>query len=397
MTFPKRRTAGWFTCAVVALAVTACGDRAVEPTAVPDIPALSATKFWEVGSSVAWNATARDLIVSRAVRSPGVQGRILAYLSVAQYNAVVAAEGTKDRGDHASPAAAAAGASLVVLKSFFPLDAALLDATLLAQQEAEPWSGNQKKSFAAGEAVGRAIGAAVVAYAATDRFNLTVPPPNPGGPGNWTGVNSIRGFFGMRTFALTSDDQFRPGPPPAYLSPEFNSALAEVRAMSDGLTAAQLLIAQTWAGRGPAYMNEVASEMIVDHRRSEREGARILAVANMAGFDVLDACFDAKFAYYLIRPSQVDPLIKLPVGLPNHPSYPSGHSCITSAFATVLMTEFPQERNRLQAMVEEAGLARMYGGLHYRFDCVVGRELGRQVAEFVMRVSPNGHEAIPLD
>ena len=144
-------------------------------------------------------------------------------------------------------------------------------------------------------------------------------------------------------------------------------------------------------------MNEVASEMIVDHRRSEREGARILAVANMAGFDVLDACFDAKFAYYLIRPSQVDPLIKLPVGLPNHPSYPSGHSCITSAFATVLMTEFPQERDRLQAMVEEAGLARMYGGLHYRFDCLVGRELGRQVAEYVMRVSPNGHGAIPLD
>src|SRR5688500_2753458 len=277
MTSQNRITIRWFACAALAMAATACGDQSVAPTAVPG-PALSATKFWEVGSSVAWNATARGLVVSRAVGSPAVQGRIFAYLSVAQYNAIVAAEGPKDRGDHASPAAAAAGASVVVLKSFFPLDADLLDATLLAQRNAEPWPGEKQKSFAAGEAVGRAIGAAVVAHAATDRFNLLAPPVNPGGAGNWTGVNPVRGYLGMRLFALTSDDQFRPGPPPAYLSPEFNAALAEVRAMSDGLTAAQLLIAQTWAARGPAYMNGVTSGMVVDHRRSEREGARILAL-----------------------------------------------------------------------------------------------------------------------
>jgi len=397
MTSQNRIIIRWFTCAAVALAGAACGDQSVAPTAVSESGALSATKFWEVGSSVAWNATARGLVASRAVGSPAVQGRIFAYLSVAQYNAIVAAEDTKDRGVHASPAAAAAAASVVVLKSFFPLDADLLDATLLAQRNAEPWPG-EKKSFAAGEAVGRAIGATVVAHAASDRFNLLAPPVNPGGAGNWTGVNPVRGYLGMRLFALTSDDQFRPGPPPAYLSPEFNAALAEVRAMSDGLTAAQLLIAQTWAARGPAYMNGVTSGMVVDHRRSEREGARILALANMAGFDVQAACFDAKFAYYLIRPSQADLLIKLTVGLPNHPSYPSGHSCITSAFATVLQAEFPQESDVLQSMIEEAGLARMYGGLHYRFDLLAGRELGRQVAEWVMKTAaPKGHNAIPLD
>jgi membrane-associated phospholipid phosphatase len=120
-------------------------------------------------------------------------------------------------------------------------------------------------------------------------------------------------------------------------------------------------------------------------------------VANMAGFDVLNACFDAKLAYYLIRPTQADPFIKLPVGLPNHPSYPSGHSCITAAYATVLAAAFPDERSRLDAMVEEAGLSRMYAGLHYRFDCVVGQQLGRQVAEYVMRVTAGGHSPIPLD
>lgn len=382
--------------AVLPLAMGACTEPSASPVA-PTRPQLSAVKFWESGSSVAWNKTARDLIAARGGGTPVTQTRILTYLSVAQYNAIIAAEDAKDGGDHPSPAAAAAGASLVVLKSFFPLDGALLDQTLVNQKAEARWPGEQTKDVPAGEAIGRVIGAAVVAYAATDNTNLTVPPPNPGGPGNWTGVNSLRGLYGARTFALTSGDQFRPPPPPAFGSPAFTAALQEIRAFSDGLTPTQLAIAQFWAPNGPAYLNGVASEMIVAHHNSEREAARVFALANMAGFDVLNACFDAKFAYYLIRPSQADPMIKLPIGLPNHPSYTSGHSCITSAYATVLASEFPDESLRLEAMVVEAGLSRMYAGLHYRFDCEAGQQLGRQVAEYVMRVTAGGHVAIPLD
>jgi membrane-associated phospholipid phosphatase len=380
-----------------AFAATACSDSTTSPARAPIGPHLSAANVSGAGtSSVAWNQTARELIVSRAAASPVLQVRILTYLSVAQYNAIIAADDAKHGNDRPSPAAAVAGASVVVLKSFFPLDVALLDGKLLAQEAAAAWPGEHKTDFDDGEAIGRAIGALVNAYAATDNLNLTVPPPNPGGPGNWTGVNSIRGLYGTRTFALTSGDQFRPAPPPAFGSPTFLAALAEVRAITDGLTAEQLAIAVTWAGQGPAFMNRVASEMIVDHNRSEREAARLLALANMAGFDVSNACFDAKFAYYSIRPSQADPLIKLGVPLPNHPSYTSGHSCITGAYATVLANEFPQESTRLQAMVEEAGLARIYGGLHYRFDLLAGRELGRQVANYVLLVTPK-KLAIPLD
>lgn len=379
----------------VTLAISACSDTSTSPAL--DGARSSVVKFWEAGSSVYWNQTARDLIASRGGGTPGSQSRILTYLSVAQYNAIIAAEDAKDHGDHPSPSGAAAGASVVVLKSFFPLDAASLDDRLVTRRQVQPWPGEQERSFAAGEAIGRSVGALVLAYAATDRVGLTVPPPNPGGAGSWTGVNPLRGFYGARTFALTSGDQFLPAPPPAFGSPDFNAALAEVRAISDGLTPAQLAVAQLWNARGPAYMNEVASEMIVAHHRSEREAAHVLALANMAGFDVLNACFDAKFAYYLIRPSQADPQIQLPVGLPNHPSYPSGHSCITAAYATVLARAFPDEGARLLEMVDEAGLARIYGGLHYRFDCEAGRELGRKVAEQVLRVSASGHAAIPLD
>lgn len=255
----------------------------------------------------------------------------------------------------------------------------------------------QRTDFAAGEAIGRAIGAAVNAYAASDNFNQAVPPPNPGGPGYWIGVNPVRGLYGVRPFALTSGDQFRPAPPPAFGSPEFNAALAEIRTFSDGLTSGELAIAQFWHPRGPRYFNSLAAERIVSHHRSEREAARVFALVHMAIFDVLNACFDAKFAYWYIRPSQADPLINLPVGLPNHPSYPSGHSCLTGAMATVLASEFPEDSEGLRFMAEEAGLARMYAGLHYRFDCEVGRDLGRKVAEHVMSATPGGHGLIPLD
>jgi membrane-associated phospholipid phosphatase len=377
-------------------AVSACTEPTTSVVANAPVQQVSA-KFWEVGSSVSWNQTARALIVSRAVTAPIAQVRIMTYLSVAQYNAVVAAENEKDGSDHASPAAAAAGASLIVLKSFFPLDVASLDAKILAQRAATPWSGEANKDFAAGETIGRAIGAQVVAYAATDNSNLTTPPVNPGGPGKWIGTNPIRGLYGTRTLALTSGDQFRPPPPPAFGSAEFNAAVAEERAITDALTPAQLAIVQLWAPRGPAFMNQVASDMIVAYHRNEREAARILAVANMAGFDVSNACFDAKFAYYLIRPSQADPLVHLSIPLPNHPSYPSGHSCITSAYATVLGNIFPDETEILQAMVVEAGRSRNYGGLHYVFDCIVGQELGRNVANYVLSVAPAGHSPIPLD
>ena len=79
---------------------------------------------------------------------------MLTYLSVAQYNAIVAA---REAGGNASPAAAAAAASLVVLESFFRLDTALLEEKLRVQKAA-PWPEQPARDIVAGELIGRAIG-----------------------------------------------------------------------------------------------------------------------------------------------------------------------------------------------------------------------------------------------
>jgi membrane-associated phospholipid phosphatase len=75
------------------------------------------------------------------------------------------------------------------------------------------------------------------------------------------------------------------------------------------------------------------------------------------------------------------------IALPNHPSYPSGHSCMTAAMFGVVADAFPEERARLEAMVDEAGMSRVYGGIHYRFDIEAGRDIGRAAAALALRGS----------
>jgi len=79
-------------------------------------------------------------------------------------------------------------------------------------------------------------------------------------------------------------------------------------------------------------------------------------------------------------PIQADRGISLVVTLPNHPSYPSAHQCITAAFMSVLMDAFPSERPPLEEFIATAGLSRIYAGLHYRFDVEAGEAIGRRVA-----------------
>jgi membrane-associated phospholipid phosphatase len=184
---------------------------------------------------------------------------------------------------------------------------------------------------------------------------------------------------------MRAGDQFRPPPPPAFGSPEFAAAVAEVRRFADTRTPGQLRFALFWAdGAGtvtpPGHWNVIAADLIERYRLDERRAAHALALLNMAQMDAGIACWDAKYVYWLIRPSQVDPGIRLAVPLPNFPSYVSGHAAFSGAAAEVLAALFPAERRRLRAMAEEAAMSRLYGGIHYRFDSDRGLELGRKIA-----------------
>ncbi len=369
-----------------AMGCTDTATRVLQPTDA----ATDAVKFWEVTASTRWNERATVLVTQRPpANAQAATSRILTYLSLAQYRAVLAAEKSKDGPSHPSVAAAVGGASVAVLSAFFPLDAASIEAQLDNDLAAPQWPGARHEDVPAGEAVGRAVGAAVLAQAATDNYFVVSPGTPPVGPGYWVANGAIvRGMHGARPFFLATPDQIRPVPPPAFGSAAFLADLAEVRGISDTRTPEQLAIAQYWnTSVGPftaGALNLIIDALITDHRRTEREAARILAYANAAAFDAQIACFDAKFHYWFIRPSQADPLITLPIGLPNHPSYPSGHSCITGALMTVAASAFPSESGRLEAIIAEAGMSRVYGGIHYRFDIEAGQGIGRAAAALAL-------------
>jgi hypothetical protein len=107
---------------------------------------------------------------------------------------------------------------------------------------------------------------------------------------------------------------------------------------------------------------------------------------NVAASDAIIACFEAKYRYWTIRPSQADSTLVLAdsVTLPNFPAYPSGHACSAGAFEAALGHFFPQDRAQFTRIAEEQAMSRLYGGVHYRFDNDKGLELGRAVARFVI-------------
>jgi len=387
--FAKIGVPSWGHLIVAGAIASACTDapaRVMQPTT----PQLDAVKFWEDNATTRWNRRATELFGTTTLpNGQAAASRILTYLSIAQHRAALAAEASKDGSTHPSVSVAIGATSVVVLSQFYPLSAATLETQFDADLAAQGWPGRKNQDATSGEAVGRAVGAAVLAQAATDNYLAVVPPTQPPGPGKWAPLpNPVRSLFGVRPFFLTSADQIRPGPPPAFGSAEYLAALAEIRGISDTRTTEQVSIAQTWAfGAAPftaGAENLIADQLLAEHHRSEKDAARILAYANAAAFDAQIACWDAKFFYYFIRPTQADPAITVAVPLPNHPSYPSGHACITGAIMSVLMDAFPSERDRLEEIIETAGLSRMYGGIHYPFDIDAGGAIGRQAAALAL-------------
>jgi PAP2 superfamily len=363
------------------------------PVASTATPAFSAVKFWEAGATVSWNQLATDL--AAAAPAPGINaGRLYTYLSLAQLRAAEAAQAAP--GPHPPIAAAIGGASVAVLSSFFPGNIAQLEAALDAQEGSDPWPGAKHADFAAGEAIGRAVGARVLTFAQGDLSGLTdplLPPfgPPPVGPGLWIYAPPpviARGNLGARPFFLTSQDQLRPPPPPAFGSADFNAALAEVRQISDTRTQEQIDIANFWhlnqSPRSSAAYMGIARELIVSHHRTDAEAARIMFLMGAAAFDAGIGCFDAKYHYWFIRPPQADTRIVTVFPMPQHPSYPSAHSCASGASSGVLIAAFPSERARLEAVARESSLSRLYAGIHYRFDMEAGLALGRRAAALAL-------------
>jgi hypothetical protein len=276
-----------------------------------------------------------------------------------------------------------------MLGYLFPKDGALTEARLNGEIAAIG-AGAKRDGFAAGTKIGEAAAKELIAVAKADRFDVTWEGTVPSGSYKWASraqppAPPLFPRLGeMKPFFLTSSSEFRPPPPPAPDSPEFKAAVAELRSIGDNRTSEQLRIAQFWENLTPpyagGYWNMVARLAVSEHSLSEGESARVLALTHMAMMDAFIACHDAKYVYWLARPPAVDPAIRNVIVLPNHPSYPANHGCVSTAAGTVLDAMFPDQKGRYTAMSTQAAESRVYGAIHYRFDIDAGMEIGRKVA-----------------
>ncbi len=366
---------------------------------------------WNGRAASQWNRIARDLVIANNTVPPRA-ARVYAALSIAQYDATIAAARAGQNFRRATPAQTSAQikplaeqsdgypartsalcrASADVLKSLYPDSATQIESAQTECAQSRLVGGVSFPSdVEAGAQIGDAIAAKVLARIATDRADRAErPQPKPTGPGVWPGENGLLPSWKLVRPWLTSDiTQFRAAAPPAFGSPEFERDLSEVRQISDNRTPRQAEIAAFWADAAqtftpPGHWNLFAQRIIQSHDLTDAQAARVYALLNLAQQDAGIACWDAKYTYWVIRPSQADPQITTPVGLPNFPSYVSGHSTFSGASAQVLGALFPDEKSAVDALAQEASVSRIYGGIHYRFDATNGIAVGRNVANLAV-------------
>jgi PAP2 superfamily len=330
-----------------------------------------------------WIDLELETIAAQSVTPPRAS-RALAHLSSAMYLAALAGGSAPDD--------AVAGAASRVLVHLHPDQAARIEA--LAGELADTGS----DAFLRGRLIGRLL----VARAQADGADAVWTGTPPEGPGFWVPtppayvyppLEPLAGTW--RPWNLETGSQFRPGPPPAYGSPQFLAEMREVYEVSRTLTDEQRRIAAYWAdGAGtvtpPGHWNVIAADLVRAAGWTTLRTAWLFATLNTAQADAFIACWDAKYAYWSLRPVTairrlIDPNWLPYLVTPPFPAYVSGHSTTSGAASTVLAAFFPASAAQLQAMAEEAAVSRLYGGIHYVSDNEAGLTLGRRVGGVALR------------
>jgi hypothetical protein len=329
----------------------------------------------------------------------------------------------------ASPEVAAAVAAHGVLIQLYPQQKALLDAALAASLTRIPEGPARTDGVKAGQEVAAQLVAlrrndgAATTQSYTFGTGAGVYQPTP--PMNASPI--LPHWRNVKPFAVNGPKQFPISGPPAPESPAFARDFNEVKRLGAGTSAErtteQTAIAIHWAGSEVPPLNAVARAAAAAKGLSLVDSARLFALLNIAMADSLIVGFDAKYVFNYWRPitairnaglaknaaiaaeSDWGPLLVTPP----HPEYPSAHCLGAGAAVAILQHVFEGDKlatsyiypplgvlrrwesfSQIEKEVEDA---RVWAGIHYRTSVEHGTQIGRQVAEFIlktqMRPRPN--------
>ncbi len=360
-----------------------------------------------------WNSAALNAIRADKTTPPQAS-RNLAILHAAIYDAVNGITRTHEpyfTGGHvpasASRQAAAAAAGHAVLLALYPNHQTNF-AALYSTELAALRNGPQKRM---GITWGLRVARVILASRANDGSTNIVPYAPGTNPGDWVPTPPafapalLPQWGKVRPFAMDSTASFLPPAPPALTSTQwaFDLNLTQMLgAKTNSLrTADQTEIALFWADGGgtatpPGHWNVIAQEIAAARGNTLEQNARLFALLNISLADAAIVCWDCKYIYNRWRPitaiheADLDgnpdttpdlnwaPLIVTPP----FPEYTSGHSTFSAAAATVLAGFFGSDNIHFttgsdalpgvkrtfasfSAAAQEAGISRIYGGIHF--------------------------------
>jgi hypothetical protein len=363
-------------------------------------------QWWSAGGPVyRWNEMILDEMQDAFVTLP-LSARHLALFHTALDDAIAAARQLRKPGARAassgmdaavnanlkskaalSPSeyAAAAATASEVLGYLLPARAAHFTAKAEEAMQIRLLGGAEyPHEVAAGRAIGQHVAALAIARGKSDGSDAKWTGAVPEGKALWKGTNPIAAVAGTwKPWVLSHGAEVRPALPPDAESDQVKADLNELKTFKR--TPKSNHRATFWEVNGGArahtLWNDIARTKLLEQRYGPQVESRILAALNVALIDAGIACWDAKYTFWYARPAMLDPEVKPLFATPNHPSYPSAHSCFSTAAATVLARVFPSDGGRLLALGKEASEARIWAGIHYRFDIDAGEEIGRKVAE----------------
>jgi hypothetical protein len=422
-------------------------------------------KYWSAGAVLRWNEILRELVAKHNLApyqnadgtypfpnasnplayplfpfsNPPYAARAYAYVSAAQYDALVAAWYYKklynrvapyktdativvmvpqsDLPSYPSEDGVVAGTAVEMLKLLFPGDQDYIQQKAEEHKRARILSGaNVRSDIEAGEALGKAVAQKFVARARGDRAGAAA-----GNQTVWTKLETdcmargetpwysfelpkrppmLPAFGKVKAFLFDSLTaiSLRPGPPPLVNSQQMKDETEEIYQMIKNPTRERTRIVHFWADgvatyTPPGHWNAIAAEDFITKNFSEVRWARNMALLNMSLMDAAIVCWDTKYFYYNPRPTQLNPAIKTITGIPNFPAYISGHSTFSGAAAAILGHIIPERAAQYNAMADEASMSRMYGGIHYKSDCIMGLIVGKNVGGYAIeRAKKDGAE-----
>lgn len=375
--------------------------------------ALTNIRYWDAGApGYRWMLLAEQYAVSEGLATP-FQTRALALVAAAISDATVAAWDSKYAYNRPHPSdldptvapvvavpqspsypseqAVAAGAAAAVLAYLFPDQAVNVANMANEAATSRVMAGVAFPSDVfSGLDLGQTVGTAVIAYAQADGSNQVFSGSFPPAPGVWSSATPVAPLAGSwKPWVLNTAHDYRPGPPPAFGSDAANAQYAADKNLTRTNDTNHL--AWFWQpGFIQEWLDQVNEEVFQNHLDLDPpRAARAYAYEAIAQHDATLACWDSKYTYLELRPSQADSTITPVFNNPQHPGFPSGHACASGASGAIMSFLFPDDAQSFATTANAAGTSTFDAEIHTQYDVSQGLVLGGQVGQAVVSRASN--------